>query len=180
MVEIRQRIGDSPVLVLERPAHDLGRMGGDHELDPEAADGAVQGVGRHSGREQAWQGFFDRGRLRARARVTLVGPAPAHAVVLFGDVGQVQEMREAARDWQRRLDRHGAQLAGERFEAVRRRYARPLGERAHALDALEERLPFLPAQRLAQQFAEQAHVVAQRAVRVVRVFRRAHACHGHR
>ena len=40
-------------------------------------------------------------------------------------------------------------------------------------------LPFLPAQRLAQQFAEQAHVVAQGAVRVVRVLRRAHACHGH-
>ena len=154
-------------------------MGGDDELDPEAADGAIQGVGRHSAREQAWQCFFNRRRLRARARVTLVGAAPAHAVVLLGDVGQVQEMREAARDGQRRLDRHGAQLAGERLEAIRRGYPRPLGERAHALDALEERLAFLPAQRLAQQFAEQAHVVSQGAVRVVRVFRRAHAGHGH-
>ena len=135
--------------------------------------------GDDAAREQAWQCFFNRRRLRARARVTLVGAAPAHAVVLLGDVGQVQEMREAARDRQRRLDRHGAQLAGERLEAIRRRYPRPLGERAHALDALEERLPFLPAQRLAQQFAEQAHVVSQGAVRVVRVFRRAHACHGH-
>ena len=119
------------------------------------------------------QRFFDRRRLRTRARVTLVGAAPAHAMMLLGDVGQVQEMREAARDRQRRLDRHGAQLAGERFEAVRRRHPRPLGERAHALDALEERLPFLAAQRLAEQFAEQAHVVAQRPVRVDRVLSRA-------
>ncbi len=166
MIEIGQRIGDPPVLVLERAPHDLGRMRGDHELDAEAADGAVQGVARHAARQQPRQRLFDRGRLRTGARIALIRPAPANAMMLFGDVGEVQEVREAARDRQRRFDRHRPQLAGERLEPVRRRHAGPLGERAHALHALEERLPFLPAQRLAEQFAEQTHVVAQRPVRV--------------
>ena len=94
-------------------------------------------------------------------------------MMLLGDVGEVQEVREAARDRQRRLDRHRPQLGGERLEPVRRRHAGPLGERPHALHALEERLSFLAPQRLAEQFAEQTHVVAQRPVRVDELLRRA-------
>ncbi len=166
MVEFRQCVGNAAVFVLKRSPHDLGRMGGHHELDAQAAHRAVQVVRRHTGREQARQRFLDRGRLGSRARVALIGAAAAHAVVLLGDVGQVEEVRKAPRNRERRLDRHRAELAGQCFESIRRRHACAFGERAHALDALEERLAFLPAQRLAQQFAEQAHVVAEGAMRV--------------
>ena len=79
-------------------------------------------------------------------------------MMLLGDVGKVQEMREAARDRQHRFGGHRPQLRGERLEPVfnwcRRRHAGPLGERPYAFHALEERLSFLAPQRLAEQFAE--------------------------
>ena len=108
-------------------------------LDAEAADGAVQGLStrRSTGPRER---FFDRGRLRTGARITLIRPAPANAMMLFGDVGEVQEVREAARDRQHRFD-HRPQLGGERLEPVRRRHAGPLGERADALHALEGGCP---------------------------------------
>ena len=66
------------------------------------------------------------------------------------------------------------QLAGERGKALGARFvdpgaARPLREGPDALDALVERLAFLAPQRLAEQPAEQAHVVAQRLMRIVLV-----------
>ena len=120
---------------------------------------------RDAARQQPRQRLLDRRRLRPGPRIALIGAAPPHAVMLLGDVGEVQEVGEAARDRQRRLDRHGAQLGGQRLEAVSESppTARALGQRPDALDALEERLPLLPPQRLAEQLAEQPHVVAQRA-----------------
>ena len=173
VIEIGQGIGDPTVLVLERAPHDFGGVGRDHQLDAEAADGAVQGISRHAARQEPRERLFDRGRLRTGARITLIRPAPANAMMLLGDVGEVQEVREAARDRQHRFDRHRPQLGGERLEPVRRRHAGPLGERTYALHALEERLSFLAPQRLAEQFAEQTHVVAQRPVRVDRALSRA-------
>ena len=71
-------------------------------------------------------------------------------------------------------DRDRAQLAGERGEPLGARFvnpgaARPLREGPHALHALVERLAFLTPQRLAEQPAEQPHVVAQRLMRIVLV-----------
>ena len=51
-IEPGERLGDAAVLVLQRPAHDLGRMRGQHELDPQRADRLVQRVARHAGRGQ--------------------------------------------------------------------------------------------------------------------------------
>jgi hypothetical protein len=47
------------------------------------------------------------------------------------------------------------------------RLTRGLRRRAHALDALEERVPFVAPQRVAEQAPEQPHVRAQRAMRIV-------------
>ena len=169
-----ERFGDDVVFVLQRPPHDLGRMRRDDQPDAQRADGVVQGIGRHAGRQQARQRLLDRARLRPRVRIAQVVPAPAHAVVLFGHVGQVQEMGEGAGNRHRRSDRDGAQLAGERGKALGARFvnpgaARPLREGPYALDALVERLAFLAPQRLAEEPAEQAHVVAQRLMRIVLV-----------
>ena len=163
-----------PIFVLERSPHDLGRMRGHDEPDAEAAHRAVQDIGRDPARQQTRQCFLDRPRLGTRARITLIRAAPAHAVMLFGDVCEIQEVREAARDRQRGLDRHRAQLVRQRLEPVRRRHARAFGERAHAFHPLEQRLSLLAAQRLAQQFAEQPDVVAQRPMRVDGAFNDAH------
>ena len=133
-----------------------------------SAAGAMQGVGRNAAGESRGQRLLDRPRLRPAARIALVGAAPADAVMLLGDVGEVEEVREAARD--RHSATRSASLAARSASVsnVRRRSRRAgsLGERAHALDALEERLALLPPQRFAEQFAEQPHVVAQRLVGV--------------
>ena len=96
-------------------------------------------------------------------------------MVLLGDVGEVEEVREAPRDRERRLDGHRTELGGQRLESVRRRHARALGKRAHAFHPLEEWLALLPAQRFPKELAEQPDVVAQGAMRVVSGFSR--GCH---
>ena len=89
--------------------------------------------------------------------------------MLFGDVGEVQEVREAARHGQRRLDRHRPQLVGQRARSRRPPVPvlRALGERADPLDPLEVRDALVAAQRFAEQLAEQPDVVAERLVRIV-------------
>ena len=68
-------------------------------------------------------------------------------MVLFGEVREVEEVRKASRDRQRRGDWHRAQLVGERLErivapgrlrrSVMSLVPRTLGKGAHALDARE-------------------------------------------
>ena len=74
-------------------------------------------------------------------------------------------MREAAGDGNCRLGRHRPKLVCQRRElrlSVRALVARAFGQGANALDALEERQPFLAPERFTQQAAEEPHVVAQR------------------
>ena len=121
--------------------------------------------------------FLDRRQLRTAAKLPLQFPAPPHPVMLFGDVGEVEEVGEAARHGQRRRNRHRPQLSGERLEVVARAAAaRPLRQRADPLDPFEVRHALVAAQRFAEQFAEQPHVVAERLVRIAghRLHRRLH------
>ena len=169
-IEAAQGGGNPVVFVLQRAAHDFGRMRGHHELDAQPADGVVQRLGRHARREEARQHLFDGSLLGPALWIALTLAAPPHAVVLFGDVREVQEMREAAGDRQRGLHRHLAQFAGELLEIVGRAGrtgAPPLRQRADALDTVEVRVALVAAQRLAQQLAEEPDVVAQRLVRIV-------------
>ena len=53
-------------------------------------------------------------------RIALIVAPPPHAMVLLGDVRQRQEVRERARDGQRRLHRQVPQDAGERVDIVSR------------------------------------------------------------
>ena len=159
-----------PVLVLKRPPHDLGRMRGQHELDPQRADGLVQRVARHARRGQTRERFIDGSGLRGGGRIPQIGAPAAHAVVLLRDVREVQEVREGSRDRQGLRNGHRRQVERQLVERglplpwPSSRFRRV----AHPLDALEQRVAFLVTQRLAQQRAEQPDVVAQRLVRIVR------------
>ena len=86
--------------------------------------------------------------------------APAmHAMVLLGDVGERQKMRERASHRQRRRDRHVAEQPIDVLELAVER-ARPLGGLAHLLDPLEDLVAFVMAQHASEHLAEQAHVVS--------------------
>ena len=60
--------------------------------------------------EQARERVRARAALRRSARVAQVGAAAAHAMVLLGDVGEVEEVREGAGNRQRVLHVHPRQL----------------------------------------------------------------------
>ena len=81
--------------------------------------------------------------------------------MLLGDVGEVQELRERARDRKRRVDRHAAERARQALEVLALAGAGALGERAHAFHGEEQLLAFARLERIAQQFAEQPHVIAE-------------------
>jgi hypothetical protein len=162
-----QRVGHAVVFVLERPPHDLGWMGGDHELDAEMADCVVERVTGHTGPDEPRQRLLDRCLLGPASRLTLDLAPPPHPVVLFGDVREIEEVREASRHRQRRLDRHCPQLGGERFEViVPASGTRELGECTHPFHSLEMRDAFVTAQGFAQQLSEEPDIVPKRFVRI--------------
>jgi len=82
-------------------------------------------------------------------------------------------MRERPRDGKRLLDRHRAKFLRHIVERLAPLVGAPRGFRrgANALDAFEEGLAFLPAQRVSEQRPQQPHVVAQRLMRVVPCWR---------
>ena len=130
---------------------------------------SCEGLGGQAGGHEAWQRLLDRARLWTAVRIALIGTAAPHAVVLLGDVREVEEVREAPRDRHRGVGRHRAQLAGQRLEPIvgvgRRRGATVSRAPAPARRARTAHA-LLGAQRLAQQSAEEPHVVPKRLVRV--------------
>jgi hypothetical protein len=90
-------------------------------------------------------------------------------MVLLGNIGEIQKVCEGARNRQGFFNRHRAQFERELVEGIYplRRLARGLGDGAHTLNALEQHVPFLTAERLAQERPKQPHVVTQRLVGVL-------------
>jgi hypothetical protein len=81
--------------------------------------------------------------------------------MLLGDVGEIEELRERARDGQRFLDGHLLEQPRQRGEVGVAAAARFLRQRTDALHAIEGRLAFLSPKRFAQQLPKQAHVVSE-------------------
>ena len=125
-VACRQRRGNAVVLLDERPARHFGRMRGQHQLDPQRADRLVQPLRRDAAREQPREGVLARPALRRRQRIALIRAAPADAVMLLGDVGQVEEVRERARDRAARRRAAGATSSSARTRKSASWPARPL------------------------------------------------------
>ena len=99
--------------------------------------------------------------MRRRVGVALVIAPPPHAMVLFGDVCEIQKMREGARDRQRFRGRPGPQDFAEAIEVGGVAGASALGEGAHFLDHPEKLVTFLAFQRLAEEVAEETDIVAE-------------------
>lgn len=139
--------GDPAQLVQHGAARGLGRVGGEDRADVEVADrladvlrvAVLQHV-RRTGEEAA-----------------LGGPAGAHLaapVDLLGDVGQVEVGGEGA-------DEAGGGLQVGVAEQLGGGLAVLAGQAADLLDEVEELVPLLPYERLAQQVAQSADVGAQ-------------------
>ena len=88
-----ERVGDAALLLQQRAAHDLGRMRRDHQLDAQTA--MRRAARRRTPARAAAAALLDRRLLRTAARLALVLAPPPNAVVLFGDVGEIEELREA-------------------------------------------------------------------------------------
>jgi hypothetical protein len=82
--------------------------------------------------------------------------------MLLGDVGEVQEVRERAGHRQRFADGHPLEDAAQRLEVLAAAGARALGQGPDALHRVVQLVPLLPPERLAQQLAQQAHIVSKR------------------
>jgi Ca-activated chloride channel family protein len=142
-------------------------MRGEHELDPHGSDGFRQRGARQTAGTPARKRVGARPGLGTPCRVPRVVAAPADSMMLFRDVGERQEVRERPRDRHGGRDRQGAQLIGELFEGCRAAGVRAFCQRADLLDALEQRVAFVRAQGVAEQFAQQPHVLSQRFMGIV-------------
>ncbi len=154
----RQRLGDAPVLLQQGPARRLGGVGGQHQLHVQRAHRLVQPLGRHPALQEPGEGLGDgpAGPRRAQA----LAPQP-HPVLLLGDVGERQEVGEGP--GQRHRLGHGQrpQQRPQRLRRLRPAGAGLLGQGPHPLHQRVQRGALLGAQGLAQQIAQQAHVLAQ-------------------
>lgn len=89
--------------------------------------------------------------------------------MLLGDVGQRQEVGEGARHRQRGRHRHLGEAPARASKSPSDPARARFGKGTHVLDEGEDGAPLASDERLAQQFAEQAHVVSERTVGIVLV-----------
>ena len=165
-VALGQQHGDAVVLLNQGPPRHFGRMRRQHELDLECAHRLVQSRGRHPACHEPAERLFRRAALGTRARIAEIGATAADAMMLLGDVRQVQEVCERAGERNRGVDRQLLELGGQRLEVAIRARAGRLGHGADALDGLEQPIAFVGAERVAQQLAEEPDILSQRFVRI--------------
>ena len=87
-----EQIGDAAELLHQRAACDLGGMRGEHQLDPQPRDRLVEAIGRDAGSDQAAERLVARSDLRRRRGIALIRPPAPDAMVLLGDVRQVEKV----------------------------------------------------------------------------------------
>ncbi|MCY1404607.1 hypothetical protein D9M71_198200 [compost metagenome] len=154
----RQLRGDGVVFLDQRAARHFGGMRGEHQLDLQPGDLGGQLSGLVPGLAQARQQFGEHPVLEG---LRLVGLAPADAVVLLGDIGEVEELVERPRHRQQFVLGQAVQGRGELPRAFRRAAPGGLGALADQLDLVEEARAILVADGLAEQLAQLVHVLAQ-------------------
>ncbi|MGY3446815.1 hypothetical protein ACVW17_006816 [Bradyrhizobium sp. USDA 4473] len=163
-----EQVGDLHLAVHRALAADLGRMRGQDRADQRALEEAAQ-IGRaDAGLAGMHQRLLQRARPRRPARA-----AAAHladVVLVLGDVGEVGEIAERADDPQRLGDRHAVedafQLAPRQLVLVAVEPDRGL---ADALDQVEHLGPFLVAHGVAEYAPQQADVVPQPCILLLRL-----------
>jgi hypothetical protein len=141
-------------------------MRGKHQLHTHQRDRIGQRVGRDAGAAQPPKRLGARSTLGAAVRIAGMVSPPMNAVVLFGNVGERQKMRERPRHGQRRIDGHLSQQSIEALElgiaaaGIFRRFA-------HTFDPLENLIAFVMTQHSSEQLAKETHVITQRLMRIV-------------
>ena len=141
-------------------ARRLGRMGGEDELDPEPRAGRLQRRLVDAGAVELGERIGQ--RLARHPPLGLVLAAAADAVMLLGDVGELEEQRERAQDGPLPIEPEGRDRLAER--APRASGARVAGKGADPLLVVEEILALLLDEHAPEQVAEQAHVGAESGV----------------
>ncbi len=141
-------------------------MGGEHQLDLEVAHPLEDGLRVDPLLEEPGQRMGERPPLRRRLGIALILSASPHAVMLFGNVGEGEEVCERPGNGKRIVHRQLLQQLAELVEALGLALTRPFRQRPDALDGFEERDSLLPAQGLPEEVAEESNVVAERKVRV--------------
>jgi hypothetical protein len=162
-VAFAHQLGDRALGVEDALALHLGRVRGQHRADVRLRQHRGHVAGAQAGLEQALQAHAERAFLQVA--FALVHLAPPHVVAVLGDVGQVAEVAEGADHAHRLVARQVLQQPVEHAPG-RRVTLEPVGHRelAHALDQLEGLVPFLLANHVAEDAAEQPDVLDQRAV----------------
>jgi hypothetical protein len=139
----------------------------EHQLDLHPVDGFNQTSRRQPTGDEPTECIVAGPALRRRIGGALVVAATANAMVLFGNVGEHQEVGERPRHWDGGIERHHAEVMRQRAERVIVTAASILRERADAFHGFEEGLAFVATERIAEQFAQEANVIAQWFMRVV-------------
>src|SRR5690242_4420794 len=101
------------------------------------------------------------------APLQTVFAAPADAMVLFGDIGQIQKMSERPRQRNRLRYAEPMQKLPELVRRLKIPAARLLGELTDPLDLIKKPLPLGLAQHLAEQGPEPANIGAEARGRVL-------------
>ncbi|MCY1545241.1 hypothetical protein D9M68_811720 [compost metagenome] len=158
MILRRQLRGDGIVFLDQGAPRHFGRVGCQHQLDIQASDLARQRVGVVSVGQQALQQLGQHARLE---RLRLIGATPADAMVLLGDIGQVEELVEGPRHRQQLIVIELIEGGVELFGTGRRSPSRSLGALTDAFDLGQEVCATLRADGVAQQLAELMNVLAQ-------------------
>ena len=156
-----EQAGNVAVIADQALALDFGRVGGEHRGDQGVGEEIGDGIRRDGCGSQRIEGKNQAAFARRRAG-QVVSAAPADVVLVLGDVGQLQEVAEGADDGlggvaRQRVEQAGQFIAGGRIAVAGEAY----GGLSDALDNLKDCLAFLFADRIAEDAAEQADVVAE-------------------
>ena len=163
LVERRQERAQPRLRLEDGAARRLGRVGGEDELERDVLGGRSQRLVADPALPQPPEGLGE--RLPRDAVPALDVAAAAHAVLLLGQVGELEEERERAQDLRLPLEVELPDGAGE-LGAHRRvaGLARPAGDAPDLLLLGEQLLALLLDHDAAEQVSEEADVAAERRV----------------
>ena len=158
VVEGGQLRGHGVVFLDQGAPRHFGGVRGEHQLDIQAAQLARQLLGLVPIRHQALQQL---GQHPVIEGLRLVRPTPADAVILLGNIGQVEELIEGPRHRQQLVIAERGQRLAQLSVTGGRALAPGLGPLADLFDLGQEGLAALVANTVAEQLAEQVNLFAQ-------------------
>jgi hypothetical protein len=161
---IEQQVRQTQLLTQDGAAGRFRRMGHEHRFDAQRTHQALQVFERTALRLQTPDRVGDAARLWLATIIEEIGATAPDAVQLLSEVDRLEPSRERAFEIARNARRPIPHARLELFSG--RCIATPTGdgERAVALDDLEQGFTALLAQHLTDQCAEHVHIVAQRGV----------------